>query len=432
MTLKSSLMFARSLIFPKTEKKSSARKSLFGAMICIGLSIVPLIVVISLTNGMINGMTERLIGLSSGHLKAYVAAQIKEVKTKDAFFEYVQGVKDVRGVTDVYPEVNVSALAVGKNGRVGIQIRGLQNDIFTANPHFSKLFSAVEGSISDFENTVYIGQKLSEDLELHAGDTLRIITTKTNKTSGIVTPKLSTFKIGAVITSGYQELDQFWVFIPVENVYKSISMDNATFNVMIETNDAFSPQLARIQRDVKTYFENYANVYRWNQVHAPEYENFSSTKVMLIFVMMLIVLVASINISSAIIMLVMERQKEIAILKSIGASPKGITFSFLLAGTACGAGGIILGVPLGLLITIFSNQLVKIVENVINFFSKLINGSKIEILNPAYYLAEIPVEIPAVQVVLVIAGVILLSMLVSYIPSKKAGKEKPLEILRKV
>mgnify|MGYP007070042740 FL=1 len=85
MTIKSSLMFARSLIFPKTEKKSSARRSLFGAFICIGLSIVPLVVVLSVASGMIDGMTERIIGLSSNHLQAYVASNILQVKSADSF-----------------------------------------------------------------------------------------------------------------------------------------------------------------------------------------------------------------------------------------------------------------------------------------------------------------------------------------------------------
>ena len=87
MTLSSSLMFAKSLIFPRSEKNSSARKSLFGAMLCIGLSIVPLIVVVSVTNGMIEGMTDRIIGLSSSHLQAYVASSIQEVKTASNFIE---------------------------------------------------------------------------------------------------------------------------------------------------------------------------------------------------------------------------------------------------------------------------------------------------------------------------------------------------------
>ena len=75
-----SLKFAGSLIFPKAEKQSLARKSLFGAVLCIGLSLVPLIVVTSITNGMIDGMTERIVGLSSSHIQAYVAPNISRVQ----------------------------------------------------------------------------------------------------------------------------------------------------------------------------------------------------------------------------------------------------------------------------------------------------------------------------------------------------------------
>lgn len=432
MTFKSSLMFAKSLIFPKTEKKSSARRSLFGAMICIGLSIVPLIVVISITNGMIDGMTERLIGLSTSHIQAFVAASIKEVKTPESFLEYAEGVKEVTGVTNTYPEVGITGLAIGDDTRTGIQIRAVQNDIFTENKSFKNLFSVLEGELDTFaqtDNTVVIGQKLSDDLGLHAGDTLRIITTKA--TQNLIVPKLSSFKISAIVTSGYQEMDQFWVFLPIQTAYKTLSMENADYTIMIETPDAFATNLVRIQRDVRKYFGRYANVYRWDEIHSAEFENFSSTKVMLVFVMMMIVLVASVNISSALIMLVMERQKEIAILKSIGASPKGITLSFLMAGTACATGGLFFGVPVGILLTIFSNQLVKGLENAVNLVTKLVNGSQVKLMDPAYYLSEIPVEIPAIQIILVIVGVLILSVLVSYIPSKKAGKEKPLDILRK-
>ena len=109
-SLSYSLMFAKSLIFPKSEKKSIARKSLFGAVLCIGLSIVPLVVVTSVTNGMINGMTERIIGLSSSHIQAYIAPNISRVKTAENFIEFAQTAADCKGITGVYPEVDVSAL----------------------------------------------------------------------------------------------------------------------------------------------------------------------------------------------------------------------------------------------------------------------------------------------------------------------------------
>ena len=437
MTFSYSLKFAKSLIFPKSEKKSIARKSLFGAVLCIGLSIVPLVVVTSITNGMIDGMTERIIGLSSSHIQAYVAPGISRVKTARALTEYAAEMGEVSGVTGIYPEVEISAIAVGKNGRSGIEVRALEKDIFVKNKSFEKLFEVCQGAMSDFVNQsdedkrpgAVIGQKLAEELELSAGDTFRIITTKSAGEKML--PKLTSFTVSAIVSSGYQELDQFWVFIPLEAAYSALSLDSAAYNIMFETGDAFSPNLVAIQRRLAENFGRYANVYRWDQIHTAEFENFSSTKVMLVFVMMLIVLVATVNISSAVVMLVMERQKEIAILKSLGAKPAAITFSFLLAALACGAGGLVLGLPVGIVLTIFSNQIVHGLESLINFFSALGGGGEVHLMDPAYYLSEIPVEIPGNQLILIAAAVLLLSLLVSYLPSRKAGREKPLDILRK-
>ena len=437
MRLSYSLKFAKSLIFPKSEKKSIARKSLFGAVLCIGLSIVPLVVVTSVTNGMIDGMTERIIGLSSSHIQAYVAPTISKVSTVENFKAYADGVSSCWGVLASYPEVEISAIAVGKNGRSGAEIRALEKDVFVRNKSFEKLFEVCEGNLNDFINPdenakrfpAVIGKKMAEDLELHSGDVLRIVTTRTAGEK--ILPKLTTFTISAVVSSGYQELDQFWVFIPLEAAYSSLSMESADYNVMIETADAFSPELVAIQKRVSEYFGRYANVYRWDQIHTAEFENFSSTKVMLVFVMMLIVLVATVNISSAIVMLVMERQKEIAILKSIGAKPQGITFAFLLAALSCGAGGLIIGLPVGILLTVFSNQIVHGLERLVNFFAAMGGAGEVHLMDPAYYLSEIPVEVPGIQIILIAVAVLLLSVLVSYLPSRKAGREKPLDILRK-
>ena len=446
MTIKASLKFARSLIFPKTEKKSSARRSLFGALLCIGLSIVPLIVVLSITNGMISGMTERIIGLSSSHIQAYVATNINAVSSAENFRAYAEELKKVDGVLNTYPEVSVTALAAGKSMRTGIQIRAMDKSIFTQNESFTKLFTVLEGSVEDYANApedkaakpAVVGQKMAETLNLHAGDNFRIITTKT--ANGKVSPKLTSFKVCAIVTSGYQELDALWVFIPIEYAYSYLSLDTANYTVMIETPDAFATELVRIQRFMQKQFGKYANFYRWDQVHSAEFENFSSTKVMLVFVMMLIVLVASINVSSAIVMLVMERRKEIAILKSLGASPSGITLSFLITGMACGSGGVLLGLPVGLLASVNANQIVQFVEKIVNMFAKagyLLKGvpaseiTAINLMDPAYYLQEIPVDLPFAQILLIAAATILLSLIVSVIPAVKAGKEKPLDILRK-
>ena len=375
MTFGASLMFAKSLIFPKAEKKSSARRSLWGALLCIGLSIIPLVVVLSVTNGMISGMTQRIIGLSSNNLQAYVSPKLPESQQAATYIEYAQQYKTIDGVLNVYPEIGITALATGKKMRTGAQLRAVEPDIFIKNHSFQELFTIIEGELDSFiqadasgKNAV-IGQKMAELLDLHAGDTFRIVTIKT--TNGKQTPRLTSFTVSAIVSSGYQELDALWVFVPLESVYQFISLSNASYTVMIETPDAYSPDLVRIQKDLKSTYGKYANFYRWDQVHEAEFENFSSTKVMLVFVMILIVLVASINISSAIVMLVMERRKEIAILKSLGATPSGITFSFILTGISCALGGLAIGLPLGLLAAVNANSIVNFIEKIVNFCAKI-------------------------------------------------------------
>jgi len=443
MTYKSSFMFAKSLLFPKTEKKSSARRSLFGALLCIGISLVPLIVVMTVTNGMIDGMTERLIGLSSSNLQAYIAKNSKNVLNAEAFNVYADEIAENPDVLAVYPEVSITGLAAGKSYRTGAEIRAVNRDIFEKNESFKNLINVIDGDLSAFSKTedekiAVIGQKLAETLNITPGDSFRIITTRT--VAGKISPKLSSFKVAAIISSGYQELDALWVFIPIDDAYSYLSLNNANYTMMIKTKDSFSSDLVRIQRDIQKKMGRYANVYRWDQVHSAEFENFSSTRVMLIFIMALIVLVASINISSAIVMLVMERKKEIAILKSIGASPSGITFAFLITGIACGCGGILIGLPLGLLCAVNANQIVTVLEKLVNWVVIVFNAIKgipvssvstVHLMDPAYYLSEIPISIPFTQIIFMVAGTLLLSLIVSIIPAIKAGKEKPLDILRK-
>ena len=157
--------------------------------------------------------------------------------------------------------------------------------------------------------------------------------------------------------------------------------------------------------------------------------------------MLLIVLVASVNISSALVMIVMERRKEIAILKSVGADSSGITASFLLIGIVSGAGGVLTGIPVGLLAGVNINRIISFMEKVVNLFLKfayvLANGNQggftsVHLLDPAYYLQEIPVIIPFGELLVITLGTLILSLIVSAIPAIKAGKEKPLDTLRKM
>lgn len=446
MTVRSSFLLCFRMIRPNRSEMSNARRSLFGAVICIAISLIPLITVLSVSEGMIEGITGRLIGLSSYQIQI---AQKKSFSSADENLEVLEEIasraETVPGVTGTYIERQGSVLAAGKTGRSGALVRAVPRDIFSRNEDFVKYMNVLEGS-SEFSKTngALIGKKIAESLGLSVGDTVRLISSKTTA-SGSVTPRVKSFVVEGIVSCGYQEIDALWIFVPLESGFEFLSSAASSIFVGVSAADSFGIEYEQIVEQL--VFDNYEKgfgVYRWHDVNSSQFENYASTRVMLLFVVFLIVLVASVNISAALVMLVMERRKEIAILKSLGASSGGITLSFLFAGVFAGIAGVALGLPPAFLCVLKSNEIISFVEKVVNGignFLYIISSrgsvsaeaySKIQILDPAFYLEKIPVSLPFDQILAAVCGTILLSALVSIAPSVRAGKEKPLTILRKV
>ena len=156
--------------------------------------------------------------------------------------------------------------------------------------------------------------------------------------------------------------------------------------------------------------------------------------------MILIVLVATVNISSALVMIVMERSREIGILKTMGASSSGIRAAFIITGGAAGFAGVLTGIPLGLLAAVNINSIIPAFEKLLNFISMAFHflfegGSSsyetFRLLDPAFYIQKIDIHIPFPELFLIALSAVLLSLLVSIIPSGRAGREKIMDTLRK-
>lgn len=450
MNLKSSFLFSKRILFSKSQGTSVAKKSLAGAVLCIGISLVPLVAIITISNGMINGITARLVSLSSSHLEAVCNSKNARVLEEAAL-----AAKSIPGISAAYPMVSSPAMAMAGKNRCGVTLRALPKNIFEEDSSYKKLFFTEDGSLADFvagEKGALIGKGISERLGVKAGDTIRVVNVLSNRSnehepndaissanSIAIRPSVSSYKIQAVVSCGYQELDSLWLFIDFEDGKKIIGATQTLNAVMIETADAFSAELPSLQKKVQDVLGGAFRVYRWDQLNRAQYENFSSTKILLVFIQLLIVLVACVNISSALIMLVLERRREIAILKSLGASGGGISASFLLVGFSCGVAGLLFGVPLGLFLSVNINGLIRFSETAINFFARglyffargdIMNFKEIHLLDETYYLKEIPVEIPFGELFFIGFLTLGLSLLASLLPAIKAGKQRPLEILR--
>ena len=471
MKIKASILYATRMLLSPSQKKisgegSSASRSLLGAILCIALSLVPLVVVLTVSDGMIEGITSRIVELSSYHMQVLVTGPVSSLRLQDESnsplldLETVQGMKDfalqlqeIQGVTAAFPERQGIGLAAGAKGRTGATIRSVPPEIFAPESNFSQLFSAQAGSISlSSSRSALIGTGIAENLDLQPGDTIRIVTMRTSPT-GKVIPKITPFTVEGVISCGYQELDSLWVFIPFDTGFSLLEGSLSTILVGLQTEDAFSDGLLETAWLVEEELPPECRLRLWSQLNTAQYENFTSTRIMLIFVMFLIVLVASVNISSALVMLAMERRREIAILKSVGATSEGIMAAFLLTGFCAGGAGVVLGIPLGILCAVNVNQILSGIEELLNIFVHFwYNLSNMffdflemllsmdfarsefvpmQLLDPAFYLEEIPVILPWTGIFIIAAGTLVLSVVVSALPSIKAGKEKPLDTLRK-
>lgn len=441
MKFSASLLFASRLLFPKTGKKSNARRSLFGALVCIGISLVPLIMVMTVSNGMIQGITERMIGLSSSHLQLILYPNSEYAADETTMQILADRLAEEKGVRGVYPELGGIGLASSGRGRFGASIRAVSSDIFQKNPSFASLFQVIDGNTDlTKKRSCILGKKLAEDLNVKSGDTIRLITTKENS-SGKTMPKITPLKVTGIVSSGYQELDALWLFISLEEGFKIVSTKSGTASFGIESDDAFSIELEKTYRNLVNKTVYMGKLYRWSDLNSSQYENFASTQIMLIFIMMLIVLVASVNISSALVMLVMERKKEIAILKSLGATSGGIAISFITTGGVTGFFGVLFGLPLGILCSLNFMKIMNIIEIIINtaakcfymiFDGSLADFSNIHLLDEQFYLQNFSLTVPFPQLLIIGLGTIFLSLLVSLIPAIKAGKEKPIDTLRKI
>ena len=209
-----------------------------------------------------------------------------------------------------------------------------------------------------------------------------------------------------------------------------MSSDKMSFSYVVKISD---PYKKADECALKIFYKMTSgyDVYTWKRLLSSQYKSYETTRQILLFIMALIVLVAAINVSSATSMLVLERQKDIAVLKVTGSSVKGVTSIFLWGSFFTGLVGSIIGISVGLLIGVNINTLIRSLEKALSFVSGIFNGSEVKILDPGFYLETIPIIVDWKAVVLIGLFTIFCSVLASWIPAVRAGKLKPMELLRK-
>jgi lipoprotein-releasing system permease protein len=408
-----------------------------GAVVGIALSIVPLVVVLIVADGMIEGITARYIEVGTYHLQARPLVPMDET----GLAARARAIRALSTVASAFPEYQGYGVALAGDRTAGVAIRAV-DPAFLADPGTAAYLKVNAGQARlDSSNQILLGEALARNLGVKVGDVVSIVTTRPvsfGANSSAFSPKVSAFIVRGIVSAGYRELDALWAFVSLKSGSRIFSQGSARSFIGIKIAKPYGDLEAARSQLTSSLGEDWSIV-TWPEAERNVYKSFSTTRALLLLVMALAVAVAAINVSSALVMLVLERRRDIAILKSSGSSPGFIARVFILAGLGLGAAGTAIGLTLGSAISWKINDILGLVERLINASSRFwavltgnaVPRTAIRILDPAYYLERIPVNIKPVELALVAGASLALCLIASLVPARQASRLPPLEIFRK-
>jgi lipoprotein-releasing system permease protein len=377
------------------------------------LGVAALIIVMSVMNGFRKELISKILGIS-GH----VFIQAMDQPLTD-FEELSKRFEQIKGVKQAIPVINGQVLASSPFQSTGALVRGVREvDIKRLNTIATNIRS---GSLDNFDSGegVAIGQRLADQLGVRAGDRITLLSPQGPQSPFGQTPRRKVYDIAAVFMIGMSEFDSAFVYMPLKEaqIYFDRDDDVSTIELTIDDPEQ-AERISQVAIDVagRPIITSDWKIRNQTFVGALEVER----NVMFI-ILTLIVMVAALNIISGLIMLVRSKSRDIAILRTMGATQGSILRVFLMAGATIGIAGTLAGLAIGVLIA-------KNIDGLKNFFSWLSGRD----LFPAtlYFLSRLPSIIDWREVITVVIMAIVLSLLASLYPAWKAAKLDPVEALR--
>jgi lipoprotein-releasing system permease protein len=396
-----------------------------GAAAGIAVSLVPIIVTLIVADGMIHGITDRYLELGTGHL------QVFNYLEPDNLDDAEKEVLNTQGIRGAWQEWRSTGILSGKGGKTGAAIRAIDPS-FWEDPGSIKYLVIQEGqAVLESERDMLLGENLASAIGAGVGDTVRLMTIRTGPAGRI--PRVSPFTVRGIVSSGYHELDALWCIISLEGGRRTLAPETTAASLIVKIEKPYrdADNMGASLYSLLASSERMYTVYTWKELMRSQYSSYESTRQLLLFIMALIVIVAAVNVSSATSMLVIERQRDIAVLKAAGAGIRGISSIFIWGSFLTGLIGAAIGITLGLLIGVNINPLIRSLEKTLSFVSGLFRGGEVKILDPGFYLETIPIVIDWTAVFLIGCFTVICSCIASWIPARRAGRLKPMELLRK-
>ena len=374
----------------------------------ITMGVAILIIVMSVMNGFRADLTEKIIGLNP-HLILQLENEKDLKKIKKKLAEKYQRIRFTESISG-------EGIILTNNKAKGILIKGI-NEKYKSQSFLNK--EITKGNLNDFSNgRVMIGGELAYNLDLEIGDKINIVSSSFVNTPFGNIPMQDSFVIAGFFNSGFYEFDQNLIYLELNDSRSIFNIDKENIDLELFLEDPFLAE--KYKKEIENINQN-VFVSTWSDTNKSFFNALKIERNVMFIILTLIIIVAAFNIISGLTILVKNKTKDIAILKSIGVLNKSIVKIFFLIGIIIGTSATIFGIFLGVTFSLY-------VENLRQFLSSTFNISLFP--EEIYFLSKMPSEINLNSILIISICSIFITIVVSIFPALKAAKLDPIKALK--
>ena len=383
----------------------------------IMLAVAALISVMSIMQGFRLTLLDQLLGVN-GHAHVQAETPISNYDDLAAQLSAIPGVKDAT------PLIEMPVFASAADGETGMVIRGVRREEILGNPYITGQDHIVDGSADTFGvgdkggNEILLGSRVASQLRVRAGDKVRLLTGQGAETAFGRTPRSKVYTVGAIFHVGNAEYDAIYGFMPLEQAQLFFGYGDSVQNIEV---NVVNPEEIKSYRDALTGVGQGLVVIDWQQRFQSYFNALQIERFAMRLVLFLIIIVATLNIVTGLIMLVKDKTGDIAVLRTMGATQGSILRIFLLSGTMIGFLGTLAGIVLGALFVLN-------IDSIEGFLSAVFQTD----LFPAevYYLDGVPAKLEMHEMMLIAGFSLVMSFVTTLYPARRAARLDPVEALR--